>query len=100
MPKKKLRNWRGKKILCYLTQLPSKIFCVTHDFLEDFIAACKKEGVIYFVSISKDQGNSQAFWHNYDTLPKFRDYPDGARRTQKEDFQQFVDTIDFTTEAT
>lgn len=72
---------------------------MTQDFIYDFIESCKKQGLIYFISVSPDNGDSVQFFHNYNTLPKFRNYPDGARRTQKEDFQQFISTIDFTDES-
>lgn len=71
---------------------------MTEDFVQDLIEACRKEGATYFISISPDGGNSLRYFHNYDTLPKFRDYPDGARRTQKEDFLQFVETVPFSKE--
>ncbi len=68
---------------------------MTQDFIDDFIEACRKEGATYFLSVSTDKGNSLRFFHNYDQLPKFRKYPDGAVRTQKEDFMQFIDTVEF-----
>ena len=70
---------------------------MTQDFIDDFIAACHKEGATYFVSVSTDRGNNIKFFHNYDELPKFRHYPDGAVRTQKEDFMQFIERVDFHT---
>jgi hypothetical protein len=68
---------------------------MTQDFIDDFIAACQKEGATYFLSVSTDDGDTLKFFHNYDQLPKFRHYPDGAVRTQKEDFMQFVSTVPF-----
>lgn len=69
---------------------------MTQDFIEDLITACKKEGAIYFIAVSTDPDIGMNYFHNFNTLPPLRDYPDGARRTQKEDFQMFVESIDFT----
>lgn len=71
---------------------------MTQDFIDDLITACKKEGAVYFICVSTDGCENVRYFHNYDTLPKFRDYPDGARRTQKEDFLDFVQSIPFTKE--
>lgn len=72
---------------------------MTQDFIDDLIAACRKEDATYFIVVSTDKQESVRYFHNYNTLPPFRDYPDGARRTQKEDFLQLIDSIDFTNPA-
>lgn len=68
---------------------------MTQDFVDDLIKACRKEGATYFITVSTDKGQNIRFFHNYDELPKFRHYPDGAVRTQKEDFMQLIDTLEF-----
>lgn len=71
---------------------------MTQDFIDDFIAACHKEGANYFLVVSTDAGNNAKVFHNYDELPEFRHYPDGTVGTQKEDFMQLVSVVPFTKE--
>ena len=79
--------------------MPGATKNMTQDFIDDFIVACQKEGATYFLVVSTDAGNHARVFHNYDELPEFRHYPDGAVRTQKEDFMQLVSVVPFTKEA-
>ena len=68
---------------------------MTQDNIDTLIEQCRAEDAHYFIVISTDKGENYRWFHNLDQLPKFRDYPDGARRTQKEDFMQLVESIPF-----
>jgi len=69
---------------------------MTQDFLDDFIQACEREGVSYFVVYSTDQCKNMRYAHNLNKLPPLVDYPDGCRRTRTEDMMDLVASISFT----